>query len=262
MNLELIVQEPEAAKREVPLLFIHGMWHGAWCWAEHFLPYFAQHGYASYALSLRGHGASEGHERLRSVSLADYVADVEQVVNSMERMPVLIGHSMGGMVIQKYLESHQLPAAVLMASAPPRGLLASTLRIARRRPLIFLKVNLTQSLYPAVGTPALCREVLFSADMPETQVKAYFARLQDESYRAYMDMVVLNLPRLKKSKSPLLVLGAVNDKAISVHEVEATAQTYGTKAEIFPDMSHNMMLESGWKAVADRILIWLKEQGL
>jgi pimeloyl-ACP methyl ester carboxylesterase len=262
MNLELIVQEPEAAKRSTPLLFIHGMWHGAWCWAEHFLPYFAQHGYASYALSLRGHGASEGKVKLRSASLADYVADVEQAVNRMERTPVLIGHSMGGMVIQKYLESHQLPAAVLMASAPPRGLLASTLRIARRHPLIFLKVNLTWSLYPAVGTPDLCREVLFSADMPEPQVKAYFARLQDESYRAYMDMVFLNLPRLKKPKSPLLVLGAANDKAISVDEVEATAQNYGTKAEIFPDMAHNMMLESGWQAVADRILIWLKEQGL
>jgi pimeloyl-ACP methyl ester carboxylesterase len=54
-------------------------------------------------------------------------------------MPVLIGHSMGGMVIQKYLELHQIPAAVLMASAPPKGLLASTLRIAGKHPLIFLK---------------------------------------------------------------------------------------------------------------------------
>jgi pimeloyl-ACP methyl ester carboxylesterase len=262
MNLEIIVREPETAKRSTPLLFIHGMWHGAWCWAEHFLPYFAQHGYTSYALSLRGHGASEGHERLRSTKLSEYVADVDQVINKMERAPVLIGHSMGGMVIQKYLESHQLPAAVLMASAPPKGLLASTLRIARRHPLIFLKVNLTQSLYPAVGTPDMCKEVLFSADMPESQVAAYFARLQNESYRAYMDMMLLNLPKLKRVESPLLVLGAVNDKAISVHEVEATARAYGVQAEIFPDMAHNMMLEAGWQAVADRILTWLEGQGL
>ena len=60
MNLELIKSEPVSAAHPTPILFVHGMWHGAWCWAEHFLPYFAQHGYDSYALSLRGHGASEG----------------------------------------------------------------------------------------------------------------------------------------------------------------------------------------------------------
>jgi pimeloyl-ACP methyl ester carboxylesterase len=169
---------------------------------------------------------------------------------------------MGGMVIQKYLESHRLPAAVLMASAPPKGLLASTLRIARKHPLIFLKVNLTRSLYPAVGTPDMCKEVLFSANMPGQQVDAYFARLQDESYRAYMDMVFFNLPRSKRVDTPMLVLGAVNDKAISVYEVEATARAYGVQAEIFPDMAHNMMLEAGWQTVADRILTWLEEHGL
>jgi alpha-beta hydrolase superfamily lysophospholipase len=238
------------------------MWHGAWCWAEHFLPYFARHGYNSYALSLRGHGASEGKGNLKSIKLADYVSDIEQVINGMETVPVLIGHSMGGMIIQKYLESHDLPAAVLMASAPPKGLLASTLRIARKHPLIFLKVNLTRSLYPAVGTPDMCKEVLFSANMPEQQVDAYFARLQDESYRAYMDMVLFNLPRSKRGNTPMLVLGAVNDKAISVYEVEATARAYGIQAEIFPDMAHNMMLEAGWQMVADRILTWLDEKGL
>jgi pimeloyl-ACP methyl ester carboxylesterase len=262
MKLEIIVQEPESATRSTPVLFVHGMWHGAWCWTEHFLPYFAQHNHPSYALSLRSHGASEGHERLRWASLADYVADVEQVVNKMEKVPVLIGHSMGGMIVQKYLESHQVPAAVLLASAPPKGLLAATLRVAGRHPLVFLKVNLTLSVYPVIGTPSLCREMLFSADMSEPEVEAYFARMQDESYRAYLDMMILNLPRPKRVKAPLLVLGAVNDKAISVGEVEATARAYGTQAELFPDMAHDMMLEAGWQAVADRVLSWLEEQGL
>jgi alpha-beta hydrolase superfamily lysophospholipase len=262
MKLEVIVQEPEFATQSTPLLFVHGMWHGAWCWAEHFVPYFAQRGHPAYALSLRGHGASEGRERLRWTSLAQYVADLEQVVNEMERAPVLIGHSMGGMIVQKYLESHQAPAAVLLASAPPKGLLGATLRLAGRHPLVFLNVNLTLKLYPAIGTPSLCREMLFSADMPEPEVEAYFARMQDEAYRAYLDMVLLNLPRPKRVKTPLLVLGAVNDKAISIGEVEATARAYDTQAEILADMAHDMMLEAGWQAVADRILSWLGEQGL
>jgi len=59
VNLETIKEEPVSDARSTPILFVHGMWHAAWCWAEHFLPYFAQHGYVSHALSLRGHGGSD-----------------------------------------------------------------------------------------------------------------------------------------------------------------------------------------------------------
>ncbi len=260
MQLEVISREPPGTAHPVPLLFVHGMWHGAWCWDVHFLPYFAQHGYSAHALSLRGHGASEGRERLRRYGLADYVADVEQVAAQMPSPPVLIGHSMGGMIVQKYLGRHRAPAAVLLASVPPRGLLPATLRFVRRHPWAFLKANLTLRMYPAVGTPALCREMFFSAGMPEEQAAAYCRRIQDESYRAYLESVFLFLSRPPRITTPLLVLGAADDRAISVGEVEATAQTYGVRAEIFSDMAHDMMLEAGWRAVADRILAWLAEQ--
>lgn len=96
VNLETIKEEPVSDVRSTPILFVHGMWHAAWCWSEHFLPYFARHGYVSHALTLRGHGGSEGWERLRWTSLAEYVSDVEQVVGHIGRPPVLVGHSMGG----------------------------------------------------------------------------------------------------------------------------------------------------------------------
>jgi len=262
MELEIVTQEPKSVVQDTPILFIHGMWHGAWCWTESFMPYFAQHGYRTYALSLRGHGASEGRERLRWTSLADYVADVEQVVDGMEKVPVLVGHSMGGLIVQKYLESHQAPAAVLLATIPVRGLIGKTLRFASQHPLAFLKVNLKLSLYPAIDTPTMCKEMLFSADTPEAEVEAWHARLQDESYRAYMDSLVLNLARPKKVKTPLLVLGAANDNVMSVGEIEATGRAYGTQAEFFSGMAHNMMQEAGWEAVADRIMGWLKDRGL
>jgi hypothetical protein len=44
--------------------------------------------------------------------------------------------------------------------------------------------------------------------------------------------------------------------------VLATARAYHTEAEFFPDMGHNMMLEPGWAAVAERIHTWLVAQGL
>jgi pimeloyl-ACP methyl ester carboxylesterase len=261
-QLEILTAKPQSSQQSTPLLFVHGMWHGAWCWQEHFLPYFAQHNYASHALSLRGHGKSTSQKPLRSVSLADYVSDLSDVVNEMPTPPVLIGHSMGGMIVQKYLETHQVPAAVLLAPAPTVGLMPTTIRFALRRPGAFIKTNLKRSLFPVIETPKHCQEFLFSDNMPDDLVEKYYSLMQDESYRAYLDMVILNLARPKRVKTPILVLGAENDAAISIRENEKTAQAYGTQAEIFPNMAHDMMLEADWQKVADRILEWLKELDL
>jgi pimeloyl-ACP methyl ester carboxylesterase len=261
VHLEIRTKLPESNPHPTPLLFVHGAWHDAWCWAEHFLPYFAQHDYISYALDLRGHGKSEGGNGLRWTSIASYVSDVEQIVSQLERPPVLIGHSMGGLVVQKYLETHTIPAAVLLASVPPRGVLRTTLSIAARHPLPFLKANLTLKLYPIIGTPALTREAFFSREMPEEKVRTYFARMQNESYRAFLDMI-LSLPHPARVKTPVLVLGGGRDTIFTRKEVEATARAYRTRAEIFPTMAHDLMLEDGWQMVADRMLGWFDELGV
>jgi pimeloyl-ACP methyl ester carboxylesterase len=263
MHLDVVTHQPETNARSTPLLFIHGAWHGAWCWTEYFLPYFAEHGYRSHAVDLRGHGNSEGSDRLRWTGITHYVSDVAQVISQLERLPVLIGHSMGGLVVQKYLESdYQIPAAVLLAPVPPTGVMRTTLSIAFRHPIAFLKANATLKLYPIVGTPGLTREAFFSADMPEEKVSTYFNRIQNESYRAFLDMMLLKLPRPGRVKTPMLVLGAANDTIFSHGEIKTSAQAYRTQAEIFPNMAHDMMLETGWQLVADRILGWLEEQGV
>jgi alpha-beta hydrolase superfamily lysophospholipase len=75
-------------------------------------------------------------------------------------------------------------------------------------------------------------------------------------------MMGLSLPRPERVRTPVLVMGAADDRLISPRDVEATARAYRTKAEVLPDMAHDMMLEAGWQAVADRILSWLKGQGM
>lgn len=262
MTLELITRLPEGAPRPTPILFVHGAWHAAWCWDEFFLPYFAQHGYAAHALSLRGHGGSANRERLRWLRAADYVADVAQVAAQLPAPPVIVGHSMGGYVTQKYLERQPAPAAVLLASVPTSGVLGATLRIAARHPLILLKVNVTLSLYPLISSPELVREAFFSADMPAERVHGYFKRMQDESYRNFLDMLFLNLPRPERVRTPLLVLGAGADRIFTPAEVEATGRAYRAPTRLFPGVAHDLMLEAGWQAVADHILAWLRERGL
>jgi len=261
-ELELLFRPASGGIQPTPVLFVHGAWHGAWCWADYFLPYFADHGYNAYALSLRGHGNSAGRERLRWASVADYVRDVAQVAALLPRPPVLVGHSMGGLIVQKYLENHDAPAAVLMASVPPAGAVRATLRIAVRHTLSFLKANMTLSLLPIVARPESARELFFSRTITGEKLQRHHSRLQDESYRAFLDMLVLDLPRPGRVKLRPLVLGAADDSIISVGEIEATAQAYGARARILPHLAHDMMLEDRWQPVADEILAWLQEQKL
>ena len=260
MKLEIISKYPVENEHPTPLLFIHGTLHTAACWDVHFLDYFAQHGFAAHALNLRGHGNSEGREKLRWIRIADFVEDVENAVRQLPRPPILIGHSMGGFIIQHYLEDHDTPAAVLLSSASPAGLLPTAFRTARRQPWVLTKVTLTLSLKPMIATPQLVGEAFFSKDLPHELLLKYWKQTQDDSFMAFLDMVALDLPKPEKVKTPLLVLGAARDNMIGPREIEATARAYNTHAEILPDVAHNSMLERNWQSVAERILAWLKEQ--
>jgi len=259
MKLEIISKYPLKNERPTPLLFIHGTLHTAACWDVHFLDYFAHQGFAAHAVNLRGHGKSEGREKLRWTRIADFVEDVETTVRQLPSPPILIGHSMGGFIIQKYLEDHVVPAAVLLSSPSPAGLLPTAIRTARRQPWAFARVNLTMSLLPLIATPQLVGEAFFSNDLPHELLVEYWKQTQDDSYMAFLDMVALDLPKPEKVKTPLLVLGAGRDNMIGPREIDATARAYNTQAEIIPDVAHNSMLEQRWPSAAERILFWLNE---
>ncbi len=264
MKIEMISKGPESNSRPTPVLFVHGMWHAAWCWSDKFQPYFADHGYRSHAMSLRGHGASDGQEKIKMTPLNDFVSDLAQVIEKLDSSPILVGHSMGGMIVQKYLENHQVPAAILLGSAPPKGLLAATMRIALKHPLNFLKVNLTFNLKHNISKPEHYKELFFSENFADEELARYYeiVRVQEESMMAYLDMMFMNLPQPEKVNTPILVLGTLDDNLISVSEVKETAKAFNTEAMFFSGIGHAMMLDNDWQKVADKILGWLIENDL
>ena len=97
MKLETITRVPKTQTHKTPLLFVHGMWHGAWCWDEFFLPYFADAGYHATALSLRGHAGSEGkitgssippvHREERAGDIRDSLADISKATRELNYQP-------------------------------------------------------------------------------------------------------------------------------------------------------------------------------
>ena len=83
----------------------------------------------------------------------------------------------------------------------------------------------------------------------------------DESYRAFLDMLALNLVKTKRvNRVPMLVLGAEQDTISVPRDIERTATVYGVEPHIFPGMGHNLMLEPGWRSVAERIADWFAAQ--
>ncbi|SRR6266508_3611991 len=97
---------------------------------------------------------------------------------------VLVGHSLGGLLVQKYMERHPARGAVLMASIPPGGTIGAITRLAVRHPMLFF-------------TPQTPRELVDSCD----------THLQDESYLAFLGTAAV-LARPRRVRVPVLVLGA------------------------------------------------------
>ncbi|OBH05627.1 hypothetical protein A5696_26660 [Mycobacterium sp. E2699] len=259
--LEVIDKGSATEAHPVPLLFVHGGFSTARIWDDHFLAFFADEGYRAVALSLRGHGASDLSQPLKSCSIADYVDDVHAVVGTLGRPPVLIGHSMGCWVVLKYLEKQDAAAGVLMAPGTPRGLRRWAFRTMRRHPWIFLWTNTFGNQVDLFKTPALAREFLFSARTPDAVVSSTAASLEPESTRAARETVD-RLPDARDLTAPILVLGARDDGSRINGDASAVAAMYQADVKIFPDMGHVMMLEAGWRAVAERIDNWLTARGL
>jgi pimeloyl-ACP methyl ester carboxylesterase len=259
MHIEVISREPAGHPHPTPLLFIHGAWHGAWCWDEHFLPYFANMGYAAYALSLRGHGQSDGHQYLRWTSSHEYLEDIiyiaRQLPRQLPRPPILIGHSLGGWLVQKYLEQHPATAAVLLAPLPPAGPWGFALDMLRQAPVTLLKSLLSGK----IPTLEAAHHLLFSAEMPTEQATSYFEQLQAESLLVILETLFGQVQPRKDIAIPVLVLGAIDDAIFSLPAIQATARLQQTQAEAFPHMAHDMMLERNWQRVAHRILAWLQD---
>jgi pimeloyl-ACP methyl ester carboxylesterase len=259
-SLEVLDEGSPTAAHPVPLLFIHGAWHAAWCWVN-FLDFFAAKGYRALAVSLRGHGSSAPSTRRRGASFTDYIADVESVVATLDVPPVVIGHSMGGLIVQKYLESNDAPAGVLIASGPPQGAGGFAMRLARRHPWLLVRSTVTGNGLHGFNTPEVARALFYSAGTPQDDVVRYAARLCNESQRVSLDTMWRYRIRPELISTPLLVVGAELDACITRSEVHDTARAFGTDAQFFP-MGHNMMLEPGWTDVAQRIADWLAARRL
>jgi pimeloyl-ACP methyl ester carboxylesterase len=245
-KLELFELQPEAGTGKPPVLFVHGAGHAAWCW-ENWMEAAADAGHAAYAVSLSGHGGSPG-VLLRS-SLGTYVDDVIRTAASLPSQPVIVGHSLGGLVVQKAIARYPAKGAVLVAPIPARPGIGTLASITRRHPEDTARIMVGRSL-------PMRAEYLFNRLDPET-ASAYAARCGSESSVAQFQ-VLLHLPAgPPKGGAPVLVLGTPNDALVPIADVRDTAKRMDAELIEFPGIGHDMMLDGGWEEPAGAMLDWI-----
>jgi non-heme chloroperoxidase len=235
------------------LLFVHGAWGGSWYWA-HWLRRFAEAGWDAWAVNLRGHHGSQPGTAVDGLGVRDYVADVTRCVAAIGDA-ALIGHSLGGLIVQKVAEQQSPRAAVVLTSVPPRGILAV------RGPVLRRLSRYTGALLSGRGfvpTEADARALLFNDLTPEVARDAY-ARLVPESGRAAREaalgLVAVDATRVR---CPVLVVGAARDAIVPAAIGRRLAARYRAEYRELAGHAHMPMLEEGWEAVADDLLGWLK----
>ena len=229
------------------ILFVHGAGHAAWCWHEHFTPWFEARGYTVAAPDLPCHGGLD-RAGLKTAPLSAYVGAVAHAAAGLPPPVILAGHSMGGFIIQKYLETARADLAILLASTPPAGARGMVTRMATRRPATFIKTMLTGN---ATDTPQRTRDYFFSPATPAEVVNDCHHRLQPESTHALKDMMSPLHPA--RVTTPVTVLGAEHDWLVAPpKELAATARAYHTTAQTLP-AGHDMMLDTAWEQAATAI---------
>ncbi|HKW79972.1 MAG TPA: alpha/beta fold hydrolase [Casimicrobiaceae bacterium] len=256
-SLEVRSRLPARRTERPPLLFVHGGYCDGWCWEPFFLPWFADHGYASYALSLRGHGASGGRDSLFVTGLDDYVADVEHVAGTLASPPVLIGHSMGAAIVERMLTTRPVRGAALLAPIPPAGLGPVAQRLLARQPEYLANMQRLDAPHLSGDVLAALRPMYFSDDVAPRILAEAVAHLSPESPRALMDLTLRLHGGASVAPAALFVLGAQHDRISTPADVGATASLYGVPATILPGLAHMLMLEPEWETAARPLLAWL-----
>lgn len=251
-DLTVAVQRPASPSGKPPVLLIHGLFGGAWYW-EDYQAMLAGRGYASHAINLRGHHGSRPVADIGKVPLSAFVADALEVARTL-RNPIVIGHSMGGLLAQKVAEAGACRAAVLMASAPPRWIPVASGRLLRRQikfaPALFLHK-------PLLPDRSDADELMFNRT-PLADRDRFFARLVPESGRAGFDLsfgvVAVHEGRVS---APMLVVTGTDDHFVVPRVARALARKYKATIREYDRFAHHIMSEPGWEEPADEIVEWM-----
>ena len=260
------------AATATPVVFIHGLWLHAASWSP-WMDLFRENGYAPVAPGWPGDAATveetqSASDRVAGYGIDDVVDEYARVIDGLGQKPIVIGHSFGGLVVQRLLAENRAAAGVAIDPAPIKGILylpPSALRVASaalRNPANRKRaVSLTREQF---------RYGFGNAVSSEESDELYERWTIPSPGRPLFESAVANFNPSSPAKvdtknadrGPLLLTAGGQDRTIPPTVVKATLKRYQgsgatTDLQEFPDRGHTLALDSGWREVADTVLAWL-----
>jgi non-heme chloroperoxidase len=245
------------------IVMIHGANEGAWCF-DQFKAVFESLGWTCHAPDLIGHGAraADAAKTLVGVGMADYRAELEAFLKTVPPRPVLLGHSMGGVLAQQLAARGLARALVLVAPAPRAGILPPTDAEKKLdRDLIGLG-----AFWKSVINPDFDLARVYTLNrVPEAEQRAVFDRFGPESGRAFFelffwmfDLTGATVVDTSAVTCPVLCLVGADDKIVSPQTARETVKPY--RDATFWELDghgHMLVLEPGAEKIARRIAAWV-----
>ena len=238
---------PEQAKFRAPLLLVHGVWSGAWCW-QSWATHFCNLGWESIAIDLRHRSAQNPLGNL-DLSFGDCVRDLAQVIRSFSTPPVLLAMNLGALMALKASEQAK-PSALILVSPSPTGNLAA----ARSRPqrLLWLKYRLLILLHRPVQIDEKDFRAYFLTPLPKTLENALPHQTVPESSALVREFL---RPRVNLEPGPLgyptLVLGGSDDRITPAVTTKRVAAFLGAEFREYAGQGHWLIERDGENIVRD-----------
>ena len=250
------------------VVFIHGMFVTPSCW-KNWESHFRARGYRTLAPAWPEHEPPAAAQRARhpnpklaELTLERLVEHHRAVVRELPDKPILVGHSMGGLIVQLLLQEDLGAVGVAIDSAPPKG-------------VVTLAWSFLKSNWPAINPFASANEPIYLDE--DAFHYAFTNTLSREQSRAAWDSEVVPESRrvgkgpttgaakidFSRARAPLLMIAGEKDHIIPAGLVGKNFARYGqaapTELKTFGGRDHFLIGSEGWLEIADFVLDWLKK---
>ena len=247
------------------IFMIHGMWGGAWHW-DNYRRVFEAEGYRCIATTLPFHDMDPRgvpDPRLGKTSLLDYADVLEREVRQLGPKPILMGHSMGGLLAQILGACGIAQALVLLTPASPSGIMAITPSVIKA----FWSIQ-TKWGFWEIPMRQTFSEAAYSIlhQLPEQEQKETYDKFVYESGRAAFEIGYWLLDPKRASKvdetkvtCPVLVVAGGQDRIVPASVVRQVANKYQAVSTYkeFENQAHMVVTQPGWQEVAEHVALWL-----
>ncbi len=249
------------------IVMIHGMFGGGWYW-ENYKTVLEEKGYQCLIPTLPYHDVdprADPDPAVGTMSLLDYAQYLEGVISELDSPPILIGHSMGGLLAQMLAARGLAKTLVLLTPASPRGILALKPSVIKTFLSIMTKWGFWRKpVRLTVGEATYSMLHLLSAE----EQKRTYETFVYESGRAVFEIGLWLLDGKKASAvdeskvtCPVLVISGEEDRITPASVVRNVARKYNRVSTYkeFPNHAHWVVGEPGWEEIAEFVAQWLDE---